>query len=404
MSSYIFFLLFIGVSFFSTHIILKGRFFRRQDLFIFLLPPFFLILGLVLNPEISGIIDIKDIKFSMPFLDFILASLGFYYGMQFQKKFLQKISINFAFFSFIYTFFFAFIYAIFIYFLFPVKNDVSIILGIISFALANVCFSPYSLTLLYLNKMIDTQKYNNFIIITTLMGGVALFLEFSIDCIFYPLSIPLSDWIINPYIMIFIIIGFIFLLAFFFHYIIQFTENREQLLFVTVGFLFFIGGLFSMFHLPPLLGSFILGVIIGNSLIPKKNQIVEILSRIEQPFFIFMLIFSSMLVKFYIPFSVSIYYFIVLLVAKYIIIVFLLRAFSYYFQLKIIESKREGILFLENSPLGLAIMLNQELIFKNKYLDVFLLIYLFSFIAFHFFGILLSSKKMVNFLKKEKKF
>ncbi|MBA7521049.1 hypothetical protein ES705_13150 [subsurface metagenome] len=75
------------------------------------------------------------------------------------------------------------------------------------------------------------------------------------------------------------------ILGFGFHYFSRFVKTKEELLIVTVGFIFLVVGLSIKFHLSPLLTSMVSGVVIAN--VSKDSTLFfEILRKIDPVLFL----------------------------------------------------------------------------------------------------------------------
>lgn len=390
MGTYLYLFIFLGLSFIATHFILRKKIFGESQIYMFLLPPAFLGFGFMLNPTLTNYIHEEKIQYALPFLDFILASLGFYYGLQFQIGILKKILANIAVFSLCYIFLFTILFAGIAWQFFPHHGEMTILFCIISFSIANSCISPYTITLLHQRKLISNLDYQHLTVISVLVGGAALVSEFVMDCLFFPILSSNNGPFSNPYLIIIITFGLILLLSISLHYLLQFVSAKHDVLMVIIGYLFFSAGLFSLLHLPPLIISFLLGAILGNSKLPKKNQVVSLLSQTEQPFFIFMLIFAALIIDLDINLHKMLFFFFIFILVKYVLILGILKFVGRYFKIRFFNLYQDSLLFLEGSPLGLAILLDQDLINKSKPLDQILFIYLLFFFIFHFADVIIS--------------
>jgi len=259
----------------------------------------FLFLGLLLGPQFLNILDEETQKGLTPLIALVLGWIGLIFGFQFEFKKLRRVPMELflmATLEGLLTFLlvFAGAYLVVAHF-FVLPKSITMAVAIILAAAAG-CSAQTGLAFIFPDSFANGPDTGKLLRLTSSIDGLCPLLIFGLCFFFHPSNISEGPWLGGFGKGILISIGVSFGLLLLFSLFVSHRRLEKELVLVVIGMTMLTSGLSSALKFSPLLVNFLVGIWLVN-LSRDKERIYQILTAIEKPTYLLLLVFLGVCVR-----------------------------------------------------------------------------------------------------------
>ncbi|MBN1793437.1 MAG: hypothetical protein JW844_00565 [Candidatus Omnitrophica bacterium] len=354
----------------------------------------YILLGLALGPSLFNVVDAASLVQLSPLVSLLLGWIGFLFGLQFQHKKLRYLPKHYFTISLaeslgVCLFLYAVFYLVCVRAL-HITFDEKAHVAIIALAAIGSVSGPTSIAIFQRDTGSGDNDVKLLQFISSLDGVVAI-------CIFgvvfswlrpgHVYTVPFLNSL--EWFTLSLILGILF--AMLLRYLVIRSRDVLEIEIMTLGVLIFSGGLCGYLRISPLFVNFICGVTLANLPILNKDKIYGILARIEQPFYITLLLLAGCL------WELSLSLFTVLIAALFVFLRIIGKVVMLFGIRRVLAmdddySSRIGFGLIAQGGLAIAMILNVQQVYAGVWVSAIVTIVLA--------GILVNQLISIIFLKK----
>jgi len=259
----------------------------------------FLFLGLLLGPQFLNILDVETQKGLTPLIALVLGWIGLIFGFQFEFKKLRRVPIELflvAVLEGLLTFLLVFtgVHLVVVHY-FVLPESITVVIAIVLAAAAG-CSAQTGLAFISPYTFAKGQDTGKLLRLTSSIDGLCPLLIFGLCFFFQPSNISGGTWLGGFGKGILISFGISFGLLLLFSLFMSHRRLEKELILVVIGMTMLTSGISSALKFSPLLVNFFVGVWLVN-LSRDKERIYQILTTIEKPTYLLLLVFLGVCVR-----------------------------------------------------------------------------------------------------------
>lgn len=333
----------------------------------------YFLVGVCLGEEALNVLSSEVLTGLSPLVIMGLGWVGFLFGFQFEKKYMERFPGKYYLFSFLQVIImflsvFLFVFPLLIK-IFSKENNYHLFGFAIALALLSTLNSPTLLNAVLSGmprKSLPSYIGRFIVSVGGFWGLFGLALLTSFWDIFsgqdYQAAIGITKLLLATFIPV--------VLAFLFGFLTRNKASSSELLVYVMGLVFFCSGLASYFNLPPLYCGMVLGIVYTN-LSRIQEKFYPLLISTEKPMFVVLLILIGAMWQIYLDEKVAV------LILLLIILRFLISVLSAAGLVKLLHfpfpySPRFGYFFLSSGGMGIAFTISISLMIEHSFVPIFM--------------------------------